>query len=146
MTEAQHMYLFVYGSLRPAWRRTSSIGGAAVAKQALRQKARHLGQARVQGELFDLGRYPGLLLHKDDCWVMGDLFQIRDNSLLRTLDRYEGCDELSPRPHEYQRVETHIEFDGQMFSQPVWIYESLFLPPGARKVNSGDWLKLRVQE
>ena len=145
MTEAQHMYLFVYGSLRPAWRRTSSIGGAAMAKQALRQKARHLGQARVRGELFDLGRYPGLLLN--DCrWVTGDLFLIHDDSLLRTLDRYEGCDAVSPRPHEYQRVETQVEFDGQVFSHPVWVYESLFRPPGAEVVASGDWLKLRVQE
>ncbi len=84
----------VYGSLLRAEGGLSALGAAALLA--------YIGPAQIRGELFDLGDYPGL------CWdgqtprgqvgVAGELFAIRDSSVLAILDDYEGCGSGSARP------------------------------------------------
>ncbi|MAQ99675.1 MAG: gamma-glutamylcyclotransferase [Oceanospirillaceae bacterium] len=134
-------YLFVYGSLRPGWRRTQTIPGAATMRRTLRLRARHLGPATLQGTLVDLGRYPGLILSDDSRHrVCGDLYRLSDTALLSHLDAYEGCAPGDPLPHEYRRVQTQAQPE-QGPAVRVWVYEYL---PGRRKVPlipGGDWLQ-----
>ncbi len=47
------------------------------------------GTARVHGELWDLGAYPGLVLRGDSV-VLGELWWIVDIRAWAALDRYEG--------------------------------------------------------
>src|SRR3989442_228805 len=77
------IYLFVYGTLRPACNHSMAT--------FLAQRARLLGPARVQGRLYNLGWYPGLLSAAgSDDWVQGDLYKLLDaEPTLATLDGYE---------------------------------------------------------
>ncbi len=84
----------VYGSLLRAEGRLLALGAAT--------SLEYLGPARLPGELFDLGDYPGL------CWdgqldanlpaVAGELFAILEPGVLAILDDYEGCGIESARP------------------------------------------------
>lgn len=90
--------LFVYGTLRrdPAHDMFHLLARA----------ARFLGEAQVQGRLYDLGAYPGMTLTNDDRYVKGELYEIhpeRWQETIRQLDEYEGCSEADPPPHEYRR-------------------------------------------
>jgi len=141
MTKSQHVYLFVYGSLRPGWKVSKDIPGATIARRALQLQARHLGSAQVNGQLYDLGDYPGLRLEDSGHQTIGDLYEILDLSLLTTLDRYEGCDLLSPTPHEYRRIQVMLESKDIPFPHPVWVYEWILEQDDAQTIPGGDWLK-----
>lgn len=132
-------YLFVYGSLRPGWKKLHTIPGSATMRRTLRIRARHHGPASVPGVLVDLGRYPGLLPTAGDRIVQGDLYEIADKALLSHLDAYEGCAPGDPLPHEYRRTRTRATLpDGRVVD--AWVYEYQPRRRRIKPLSSGDWL------
>jgi len=106
-------YLFVYGTLLRRSRHPMA--------KLLADQARHVGEARVRGRLYDLGRYPGVAeVSAGDEWVYGDVYALgEDGSLLTQLDEYEKVE--SPWPAYFDRqLCTAIMSDGS--STAVWIY------------------------
>lgn len=120
--------LFVYGTLR----RHSSHAMA----RLLAHCARFVGEGRVAGHLFHLGRYPGMVMaDQAGAWVIGDIYDLQnDADLLAVLDRYENDE--SPLPAYFDRKLTivsreHVEF-------MAWVYWFTGpLPVDARHIESG---------
>lgn len=90
------MYLFVYGTLLRSI--NHKMG------RYLNTNGTFIGKAKVQGLLYDLGNYPGLVksTNKEDC-VFGEIFQFENDQVLQVLDEYEGIGPLFPIPNEYRR-------------------------------------------
>ena len=76
--------LFLYGTLLPGLVRPPL--------DALVARLTPLGPATVPGRLYDLGPYPGLVLHNEPAsYVQGELFALPDDpAVLKALDDYEG--------------------------------------------------------
>lgn len=104
--------LFVYGTLR----REFSNPWA----HRLRQQAQYLGMARMQGELYRIDSYPGLIESAEqDAWVSGELYQIQHSGLLRCLDQYENCQDSSG---EYIRRCCPVWLGTQRLMSWVYLY------------------------
>ena len=114
-------YLFVYGTLRR--------GLANRHARYLSEHAQWIGEARVRGRLYDLGRYPGLCLCSDgDEWAPGELYRMPVSSdLLTTLDQYEGAD--------FERVTALARRAGER-SVRTWVYEYQRPVSEARRIAS----------
>lgn len=93
---AERVLLFVYGQLR-----RGEIGHQ---RLGLEHRTAWLGEARIQGTLYDFGDYPGLIPGGDGI-VHGELLAFADPALWGPLDDYETCDPESPETSEYRRIE-----------------------------------------
>jgi gamma-glutamylcyclotransferase (GGCT)/AIG2-like uncharacterized protein YtfP len=124
--------LFAYGTLRrDAARRIHP---------ALSPHVRFLGEAKVQGQLFDLGTYPGMTPGATDAWVLGELYEIPSNceTVLSELDACEGCRPEDPQPHDYRRtLVTAIDPHDRAIG--AWAYVLNRNPRGLTRIESGDY-------
>ena len=109
-------HLFVYGTLMRRFRHPMH--------DALARAAEFVGEASVQGRLYDLGLYPGLVLSDSRAdTVFGELYRLHDDTVLRVLDDYEGCGRDDPQPHEYVRGTVSVlAADGGATSAWAYIY------------------------
>ena len=112
----------------------------------LAREAKFVGRARIQGRLFRLGEYPGLVLSRDpDRWVHGEVYALDRPSdtlpdTLARLDDYEGCGPDDPEPHEFERVEQDIILEsGARDKAWVYIYEGS--TANMREILSGDYFQ-----
>ena len=107
-------YLFVYGTLM----RRSPHPMA----RFLAERAACTGEAKIAGELYNLGRYPGLIETGDpSAWVFGDLYDLGEKAdeTIAELDRYENAE--SPQPAYFDRqLADVIRDDGTQ--TPAWVY------------------------
>ena len=118
--------LFVYGTLR-------RMRGSAM-HPLLAGRAAFEGTGTVQGQLFDLGRYPALVLSVEPSdRVIGEVYRLepsRSEVTQRELDEYEGT--------EYRREEVSIRMaDGATVE--AWAYVWSGDPSGCRRIPSGEW-------
>jgi gamma-glutamylcyclotransferase (GGCT)/AIG2-like uncharacterized protein YtfP len=100
------------------------------------------GYGTVPGELYDFGAYPGAVPANADSAtrVVGEVYELPEpRAMLPPIDRYEGCSEHDPPPHEFERerVEVTME-DGPTLA--AWIYWYRPEPLGQR-LASGDYLQ-----
>lgn len=107
-------HLFVYGTLMS---HTESEMARRLGREAV-----SLGPATIQGVLFRISWYPGLV--EGDGRVHGEVFRLSDPaSSLAWLDAYEGIVPADPAGHrgEYERVERTVllESGGSLTS---WVY------------------------
>ena len=103
----------------------------------LAERGRLLGSARVQGRLYDLGWYPGLLAPAAaDDWVQGDLYELVDpDATLPRLDRYEiGASAL------FERCLTPVLRDAQE-QVSAWVYYFRGKVNQGQRIASGDYLR-----
>jgi gamma-glutamylcyclotransferase (GGCT)/AIG2-like uncharacterized protein YtfP len=119
---ADHL-LFVYGKLRRA-------GALAMAEYF--PGSTSLGDATVNGRLYDLGDYPGLVLDASGPKVFGEVYEI-DAETLNKLDEIEAA-------ADYCRNVTEVTLSGHQ--KTCWIY----LPDQQRcaghdMITSGDWIE-----
>jgi gamma-glutamylcyclotransferase (GGCT)/AIG2-like uncharacterized protein YtfP len=124
------MLLFVYGTLR----RNSAHPMA----RFLAERARFVGEARVPGRLYDLGRYPGMTPPRHDGeWVLGDLYDLgEDEHTLGELDGYENAE--SPQPEFFDRQRADVTLgDGTTVS--AWVYWWRGNVEETRRIVSGTW-------
>lgn len=88
--------LFVYGTLK----RTSREPLA----RRLSMESRFIGRGTVDGMLYSLGRYPGLVLADPGRReVHGEVVALKYARSFIWLDDYEGCGPNWPHPQEYER-------------------------------------------
>jgi gamma-glutamylcyclotransferase (GGCT)/AIG2-like uncharacterized protein YtfP len=110
--------IFVYGSLM------SSSGHPMGDK--LRREATLIGQATIQGRLYRVTWYPGLVDGETaDERVHGEVYALRDAAAsLRWLDEYEGIDAAKPASSQYRRVERPVRIAaGQDAIAWVYLYQ-----------------------
>ncbi|GLQ06988.1 gamma-glutamylcyclotransferase family protein [Sneathiella chinensis] len=126
-------FLFVYGTLR--------LASEVPAARLLKRLADYQGQALIQGRLYDLGRYPGVICTPDPAeQVVGDLFQLREpETVLQALDIYEECSDTDPKPHLYVRREVRaLPRSGGELTAWTYLFNRDVTP--YRAIPSGDYL------
>ncbi len=119
-TQSQQ-YIFVYGVLR-------TIDGHPV-HNYLRGVSDFVGAATVGGTLVEMeSGSSGLMLSGNpDEKVAGELYCIHegcDQDLFEVLDRFEGCSEDDPEPHELFRHQREVILlaDGETIRAWVYLY------------------------
>jgi gamma-glutamylcyclotransferase (GGCT)/AIG2-like uncharacterized protein YtfP len=125
--------LFVYGTLLSAIRH--AIGAR------LRGEARLVGTATIQGRLYSLGRYPGLVESPDRQYaVHGEVYDLRAPAAsLQWLDAYEGIVPGRPDTNPYQRVERPVRLASGV-TVTAWVYLYRKSVRGCREVLGGRWV------
>ena len=98
--------LFVYGTLLSA---DDGVAGRAQ-RARLGREARVISAARTPGRLYNLGRYPGLVLPAGpDEVVEGEVLELATpQTTLRWLDAYEGIVPGSHTHGDYERLRLDV--------------------------------------
>ncbi len=115
--------VFIYGTLRR---------GSANAMSIRFPNSRFVADAKVGGSLYDLGAYPGLLIGESDSLVIGEVYEV-DNETLGKLDDFESSS-------HYWRKQVKISLGTQ--SKKCWIYAPN--PEAFSRhtlIASGDWIE-----
>jgi len=110
-------YLFAYGTLRP--------GFAPESVAPMVDRLELVGEGFLQGLLYDLGEYPGLVLDsRASELVFGSIFRLPDEGdFLRELDAYEGYEADCPEASLFLRVEAAVAMaDGGVVGCWVYVY------------------------
>jgi gamma-glutamylcyclotransferase (GGCT)/AIG2-like uncharacterized protein YtfP len=123
-------WLFVYGSLR-------SDAGHAM-HGVLAAAGERVDAGWVRGRLYAVAWYPGLVLDDGAGEVHGEVWRLRDASVLARLDSYEGCGPDDAPPHEFRRERTQVRLHGGA-TVSAWVYGYARAVDEARRVDSGDW-------
>jgi gamma-glutamylcyclotransferase (GGCT)/AIG2-like uncharacterized protein YtfP len=95
-------------------------------------KSRLIAEAKVNGRLYDLGPYPGLVSDESNSLVAGEVYEV-DDELLNELDEFEASS-------NYVRKQVEIALGTQQTK--CWTYE-----PDAefyrfeKLIASGDWME-----
>ncbi len=119
-------HVFVYGTLRR---------GGSNDLTRLQPPARYVGPARVAGNLYHLGAYPGLLLGGAG-WVQGEVYAI-EPALEALLDEIE---DLGATPtDEYTKRDIPVDVAGQVLTCLVYEINPRYAE-GAPHIAEGDWM------
>jgi len=99
--------VFVYGTLKK--------GGHF---HHILQDSRFIGEGAVEGQLYNLGAFPGLVQGEGE--VKGELYEFGDGASLERLDHLEGFFAGSPHKSLFVRKQRNIKVDGE--EHLVWVY------------------------
>jgi gamma-glutamylcyclotransferase (GGCT)/AIG2-like uncharacterized protein YtfP len=113
--------VFVYGTLRSA-----SAGAMSIRFP----NSKFISDGQVRGKLYDLGAYPGMLLDESGPLVVGEVYEV-DDETLNELDRFEAGS-------NYVRKQFEVSLGNK--KSTCWTYEpkSYCL---RTLINSGDWIE-----
>jgi gamma-glutamylcyclotransferase (GGCT)/AIG2-like uncharacterized protein YtfP len=129
--------LFVYGSLLSRVRHPMGM--------RLRREARLVGEATVEGRLYSLGPYPGLVETAGAPQrVHGEVYDLRTPATtLAWLDTYEGIVPGKRERSPYERVERPVSLaSGETLTAWVYLYrKSVRTRP---EVPDGYWMPPRL--
>jgi gamma-glutamylcyclotransferase (GGCT)/AIG2-like uncharacterized protein YtfP len=136
--ESDGRYLFVYGTLM-----RGAVGALGAAQRdRLVRESRSFGPATIAGaELYDLGRYPGLVASPDASLVVhGEAVELLSPArTLVWLDAYEGITAGDNDEGEYARQARPVRLvNGQTVE--AWVYLLRRKAPGHARIRSGRWL------
>ena len=116
MTNPGVYHLFVYGSLRSGFR--------SPVYEYISRFFKFIGDAKVKGKLYDMGSYPAGVATQDDTWIIGELYQAKNEHefawAIGQLDDYEGVAVEADEIQLYRREITEASFQDQKI--PAWIY------------------------
>ena len=118
--------IFVYGALRPG----KSAAGS------MRNGAEHVRTTHINGDLFNIGWFPGVknvkpgepFIEDSGGVVEGDMFVITDEALVGRLDGYEGYPDLYDR----QQVKTQC-------GETAWVYTYNPAVSEDQRIATGRW-------
>lgn len=131
--------LFVYGTLRN--------DPSHELFHLLPHDADFIGEGYVNGRLYDLGDYPGMVLSLNSSeQVKGELYNISQSKLdsaLDILDQFEGCGRSASLPHEYRRELVNV-FITTGNSITAWAYVLNKPVEGLQLIDSGDYRSWRA--
>jgi len=117
----------VYGLLR--------AGESGFAQFGLEHAFAPLGPCVLPGQLYDLGAYPGLVDAPGE--VIGELFEVRDASVMPKVDAFEDYWPEDRARSRYERRKVRlIEPD-----RDAWVYIWILGVKDARLIESGDWFR-----
>ena len=115
--------LFVYGTLRRGCPRAMSLRFPTT---------KFIAEAEVSGSLYDLGAYPGLLHDESSSLVIGEVYEVADDTLTK-LDDFEASSN-----YRRKQVEISLGTDKRI----GWIYEpNPELYSLRTLITSGDWVE-----
>lgn len=108
--------LFVYGSLRSGFK--------SPAYEYISKYFCFLGNAKVKGELYDMGHFPAAIPTHENRFLVGELYCINDPEefewALAQLDDYEGINPESGIKPDYKREQVQVYLGKDII--PAWIY------------------------
>jgi gamma-glutamylcyclotransferase (GGCT)/AIG2-like uncharacterized protein YtfP len=132
--------LFVYGSLLSGFK--------SQAYEYISRFFNLVGKAKVKGKLYDMGEYPAAIPTDDDGFILGELYQIKNEAefswAIGQLDDYEG---VTPEPGEeqlYRRELSPVMMDDKIII--AWIYWYNGSIAGKPVIASGDVLSWRAKK
>jgi gamma-glutamylcyclotransferase (GGCT)/AIG2-like uncharacterized protein YtfP len=82
-----------------------------------------LGRGQIRGRLYDMGTHPAGVYDSGSSYVIkGRIVEFPDDeSIIRELDRYEGCEPASPETSFFTRQIVPVKvLDGREL--PCWVY------------------------
>lgn len=127
--------LFVYGSLRKGFHNP--------VYEYISRFFKFIGNAKVKGQLFDMGSYPGGVPAASDAFIIGELYSIQDDSefswAIGQLDDYEGVNVESDEVQLYRRELTDVFINDEII--PAWIYWYNGDVSGRPVIASGDMME-----
>ena len=115
--------VFVYGTLRRGGTRAMPI---------IFPDSTFIDNAKVHGRLYDLGAYPGLLLDESSSLVVGEVYQVDDDTLNK-------LDDIEAESH-YWRKQVELSFGGSRKICWVYVYNPKFYSH-LILIESGDWIE-----
>lgn len=132
--------LFVYGSLRS--------GFHSPAYEYISRYFDLVGNARVKGELFDLGTYPAAKPTVANKFIIGELYRIRNENefawAIGQLDDYEGVNAAFDEMQLYRREIAEVHIDNKVTN--AWIYWYIGDVNDKPVIDSGDVLQYMEQK
>jgi gamma-glutamylcyclotransferase (GGCT)/AIG2-like uncharacterized protein YtfP len=135
MTNPGVYHLFVYGSLRS--------GFHSPVYEYISRFFKFIGEAKVKGKLFDLGSYPAGIATSDDSYIIGELYQAKNEHefswAIGQLDDYEGVTVEADEIKLYRREVAEIHIKGELTE--AWIYWYNGDVTGRPFIASGDILE-----
>jgi gamma-glutamylcyclotransferase (GGCT)/AIG2-like uncharacterized protein YtfP len=131
-------YLFVYGSLRSPSHLPPQIAPVV-------SRFHRLGEAQVNGRLYDFGQYCGAVLdNSGNSVIHGELIELPDGNLLQILDRYEEIDQSDVDNSLFARQRTTVRLaDGSIHN--AWIYVYNKPTSDAPLIECGDYLQFKAK-
>ena len=123
--------VFVYGTLRRGGSNAFRMDGA-----------EFVSPGRIEGSLYKISWYPGLVPGEGTGWVKGDIFKVGPGQL-RALDEFEGLSAGEIEGSEYRRVEVPVWLEDGRGNEPLlaWAYRWIGPIEERNRVLSGDWLE-----
>lgn len=97
-------------------------------------RLRFVGPCTIEGQLFDLGDYPGL--REGVGSVTGEVFALLDPEAIEVLDRFEDFFPDEPRESHYLRKRIQLI---EPRAVTAWVYVYNHAPPPDRRIEEGDW-------
>ena len=132
--------LFAYGSLRSGFRSS--------AYEYISRYFDIVGNAKVKGELFDLGTYPAAKPTDKNKFIIGELYRIKNEKefswAIGQLDDYEGVDVAFDEMQLYRREITEVHIDNKITN--AWIYWYIGDVKDKPVIDSGDVLQYMEQK
>ena len=102
----------------------------------------------MKGELFDLGEYPAAKPTHENKFIIGELYQVRNERefawAIGQLDDYEGVHVGFDETQLYQRELTEVYIDNRTTN--AWIYWDHGDVTGKPVIESGDVLQYMDQK
>ena len=124
--------LFVYGTLRKGFHHP-----------AFDYIARHfyfVGEATVQGKLYDFGEFPGAVPTSEQAFIKGELYELKEAGefdwAIEQLDDYEGLNPEEGEEKLYDRQLTGVYCNGNVTRAWMYWYNQDF--SGRTLIASGD--------
>lgn len=130
-------HLFVYGTLM---RNAADAPMGHLQRGKLDAAAEWLGQAQIDGRLYDRGCYPILVMGGSGReTVYGEVYRLRSPVMtFQWLDPYEGIPPGKTRGPEYERIVGKVRLEGGS-EIDVWVYAHHGSLGAARHVLEGRW-------
>lgn len=132
--------IFVYGSLRSGFHHPAYA-------YISRYFTLH-ASAKVKGRLYDMGEYPAAVPTNDDCYILGELYQINQPEefswAIAQLDDYEGINTEEGESPLYRREIASIQVNNQNIE--AWMYWFNGDITGKPHIESGDVLEYMHQK
>ena len=108
--------LFVYGSLRSGFKHP--------AYEYISRYFRLISEATVKGKLYDMGSYPAAIPTKEECFIIGELYQLKNEKefdwAFEQLDDYEGVHAEDNEQSLYIRQQETVFVQGT--TTTAWMY------------------------
>ena len=116
MSSPEVYQLFVYGSLRSGFR--------SPAYEYISRYFELVGDAKVKGQLYDLGSYPAAKPAEENKFIIGELYRIKSENefswAIAQLDDYEGVNVAFDEVQLYYRKVTDVHINDNITH--AWIY------------------------
>lgn len=132
--------LFVYGSLRSGFK--------SPAYEYISRFFSFVSDAKVKGQLFDLGTYPAGVPSKDESFIIGELYTIKNEPefawAIGQLDDYEGVTIEPDEVQLYKRELVDVYTDNSV--SKAWIYWYNRNIEGRPLIESGDLIQYLQQK